>query len=90
MRKGTILLLVLVLLLSFILLFNGGKKEEAVEKKIMEVSEFGDYSGITVNCKFIGGAMYEPLYERIPIWEEKTGAKVVILSKRTTLISIER
>jgi len=82
MRKGTILLLVLVLLLSFVLLFNGGKKEEAVEKKIMEISEFGDYSGITLNCKFIGGAMYEPLYERIPIWEEETGAKVVILSKK--------
>lgn len=82
MRKGMMFLLVGVLLLSFVLFFTGGKKEEEAPRAPMEISEFGDYSGITVECKLIGGAMYEPLYERIPIWEEQTGAEVVILSKK--------
>lgn len=83
MRKGLILLLIPVLLISFVLFFNGRKEEAATApEKPLEIAEFGDYSGITVQAKLIGGQMYEPLYERIPIWEERTGAKVVILSKK--------
>jgi multiple sugar transport system substrate-binding protein len=83
MRKGFIFLLIPILLLSLFFIFGGGKKEEEeMERAPMEISETGDYSGITVQAKLIGGAMYEPLYERIPIWEEQTGAEVVILSKK--------
>jgi len=83
MRKWMSLLVLPFLLLSFVFIFTAGKKDEAeVEREAMEIAEFGDYSGFTVNCKLIGGAMYEPLYTRIPEWEEKTGAKVVIISKK--------
>ena len=47
-----------------------------------KVTMWGDYSGITLDVKLIGGAPYDPLYEvMIPIWEAKTGGKVSILSK---------
>jgi multiple sugar transport system substrate-binding protein len=82
MRKSVIYFIIPLLLISFLLLFIASKEEKAVEKKIQVTSEWGDYSGITLQCKFIGGQMYEYLYERIPIWEQKTGAKVVILSKK--------
>ena len=40
-----------------------------------KVTMWGDYSGITLDVKLIGGAPYDPLYEAmIPVWEEKTGA----------------
>ena len=49
-----------------------------------KVTMWGDYSGITLDVKLIGGAPYDPLYEvMIPIWEEKTGGKVSILSKKS-------
>ena len=49
-----------------------------------KVTMWGDFSGVTVQVKLIGGAPYEPLYqEMIPIWEEKTGGKVEILSKKS-------
>jgi multiple sugar transport system substrate-binding protein len=83
MRKWMTIFILPLLLLSFVFVFTASKKEtEEAPKRTMEIAEFGDYSGITVNCKLIGGAMYEPLYTRIPEWEEKTGAKVVILSKK--------
>ena len=45
---------------------------------------WGDFIGITLDVKLIGGAPYDPLYEEmIPIWEEKTGGKVSILSKKS-------
>lgn len=81
MRKWMFLLFIPVLLVSFVLVFGSGKEEEA-PRAPMEIDEFGDYTGIELKAKFIGGAMYEPLYERIPIWEEKTGAKLTILSKK--------
>ena len=49
-----------------------------------KVTMWGDFSGVTLQVKLIGGAPYEPLYqEMIPIWEEKTGGKVEILSKKS-------
>ena len=49
-----------------------------------KVAIWGDFSGITLDVKLIGGAPYEPLYEvMIPIWEAKTGGKVSILSKKS-------
>ena len=41
-----------------------------------KVTMWGDFSGITLDVKLIGGASYEPLYEEmIPVWEEMTGGK---------------
>ena len=49
-----------------------------------KVAMWGDFNGITLDVKLIGGAPYDPLYEvMIPIWEEKTGGKVSILSKKS-------
>jgi multiple sugar transport system substrate-binding protein len=42
----------------------------------------GEYAGVTVEAKLIGGQQYEALYARIPEWEAKTGAKVSILSQK--------
>ena len=42
----------------------------------------GEFDGQTLRVKFIGGAQYEPLYALIPAWEEATGAKVEILSRK--------
>jgi multiple sugar transport system substrate-binding protein len=81
MRKKLTFLIIPLLLLVCVLVFAEGRKAEEPEEA-MEIAEFGDYSGVELKAKFIGGAMYEPLYERIPIWEEKTGAKLTILSKK--------
>jgi multiple sugar transport system substrate-binding protein len=83
MKKLVGLFVVLMLLISVGHLFAGGEQEEAVETaEIKNVTEFGDYDGITVRAKLIGGAQYELLYERIPEWEEETGATVEIISKK--------
>jgi multiple sugar transport system substrate-binding protein len=42
-----------------------------------------DYKGYTLRVKLIGGVMYEPLYQRIPLWEKQTGAKVDIVSRKS-------
>ena len=35
-----------------------------------KVTMWGDYSGITLDVKLIGGAPYDPLYQSmIPVWE---------------------
>jgi multiple sugar transport system substrate-binding protein len=77
MKKGLSFLFISMIVITFALFPLVGAREAGAE-----VSEFGDFSGVTLNAKLIGGAMYEPLYTRIPIWEQKTGAKVVILSKK--------
>ena len=49
-----------------------------------KVTMWGDFGGITLDVKLIGGAPYDPLYQSmIPIWEERTGGKVKILSKKS-------
>jgi len=49
-----------------------------------KVTMWGDFSGVILDVKLIGGASYEPLYEEmIPVWEEMTGGKVNILSKKS-------
>lgn len=42
----------------------------------------GEFAGITIEAKLIGGQQYEALYARIPEWEAKTGAKVAIISSK--------
>ena len=49
-----------------------------------KVTIWGDFSGVTLDVKLIGGAAYEPLYEAmLPVWEEMTGGKINILSKKS-------
>jgi multiple sugar transport system substrate-binding protein len=42
-----------------------------------------EYSGVTIEAKLIGGQQYERLYTKIKDWEDKTGAKVKIISKKS-------
>lgn len=42
----------------------------------------GEFDGVTLDAKLIGGQQYEALYARIPEWEAATGAKVNIISKK--------
>ncbi len=42
----------------------------------------GEFAGVTIEAKLIGGQQYEALYARIPEWEAKTGAKVNIISQK--------
>lgn len=42
----------------------------------------GEFDGYTLRVKLIGGAQYEPLYAEIPKWEEMTGARVEVLSRK--------
>lgn len=42
----------------------------------------GEFAGVTIDAKLIGGQQYEALYARIPEWEAKTGAKVNIISQK--------
>ncbi len=47
-----------------------------------EEIDYGKFDGYTLRVKLIGGAQYEPLYAEIGKWEEMTGAKVDILSRK--------
>ncbi|WP_430475167.1 ABC transporter substrate-binding protein [Thalassospira lucentensis] len=42
----------------------------------------GEFDGVTIEAKLIGGQQYEALYARIPEWEEATGASVEVISKK--------
>ncbi|WP_159589019.1 ABC transporter substrate-binding protein [Chelativorans xinjiangense] len=42
----------------------------------------GSFDGVTIDAKLIGGQQYEALYARIAEWEEATGAKVNVISKK--------
>ena len=42
----------------------------------------GEFDGVTIQAKLIGGQQYEGLYARIADWEAATGAKVDIISKK--------
>jgi len=42
----------------------------------------GKFEGVTIDAKLIGGQQYENLYSRIAEWEEATGAKVNVISKK--------
>ncbi|WP_035872343.1 extracellular solute-binding protein [Cucumibacter marinus] len=44
--------------------------------------DYGSFPDTTLRVKLIGGAQYEPLYAEIPKWEEMTGAKVEVLSRK--------
>ena len=44
---------------------------------------WGDYNGVTLRVKLIGGGQYENLYnEVIPWWEENTGGKIEIVTQK--------
>jgi multiple sugar transport system substrate-binding protein len=45
-------------------------------------ADYGSFPGYTLKVKLIGGAQYEPLYAEIGKWEEMTGARVEILSRK--------
>lgn len=42
----------------------------------------GEFDGVTIEAKLIGGQQYEALYARIADWETSTGATVKIISKK--------
>ncbi|MBL9057914.1 MAG: sugar ABC transporter substrate-binding protein [Rhodobacteraceae bacterium] len=42
----------------------------------------GEFAGVTIEAKLIGGQQYEALYGRIAEWEKATGAKVSIISQK--------
>ncbi|RWQ64764.1 sugar ABC transporter substrate-binding protein [Mesorhizobium sp.] len=42
----------------------------------------GKFDGVTIDAKLIGGQQYEGLYARIGEWEQLTGAKVNVISKK--------
>lgn len=42
----------------------------------------GEFAGVTIEAKLIGGQQYEALYGRIADWEKATGAKVNIISQK--------
>ncbi|MCY0096351.1 ABC transporter substrate-binding protein [Hoeflea ulvae] len=42
----------------------------------------GEFDGVTLEAKLIGGEQYEKLYGRIAEWEKDTGATVTIISKK--------
>ncbi|WP_417813302.1 hypothetical protein [Thalassospira alkalitolerans] len=46
------------------------------------IAQAGEFDGVTLEAKLIGGQQYEALYARIPEWEAATGAKVDIISKK--------
>lgn len=46
-------------------------------------SDWGNFDGVTIESKLIGGQQYEGLYGRIAEWEAATGAKVDIISKKS-------
>ena len=45
-------------------------------------ASYGKFDDYTLRVKLIGGAQYEPLYAEIDKWEQLTGAKVEILSRK--------
>lgn len=49
---------------------------------VASVATAGEFDGVVIDAKLIGGQQYEALYARIPEWESATGAKVNIISKK--------
>ena len=48
-----------------------------------ETELWGDFDGVTLRVKLIGGGQYENLYnEVIPWWEENTGGKIEIVTQK--------
>jgi multiple sugar transport system substrate-binding protein len=46
-------------------------------------AQAGEFDGVTIQAKLIGGQQYEALYGRIAEWEAETGATVEIVSKKS-------
>ncbi|OUS07380.1 sugar ABC transporter substrate-binding protein [Rhodobacterales bacterium 52_120_T64] len=50
---------------------------------MFESVQAGEFDGVTIEAKLIGGDQYEGLYARISEWETATGATVDIISKKS-------
>ncbi|MEM4312153.1 MAG: sugar ABC transporter substrate-binding protein [Nitrososphaerales archaeon] len=57
------------------------KRETVVQTQTVEVPAKREFEGETIRVAFIGGGAYETTYERIPIFERLTGAKVDVAFK---------
>ncbi|WP_417271368.1 ABC transporter substrate-binding protein [Celeribacter sp.] len=62
--------------------FVGGVSAAALMLGVAVSAQAGEFDGITIEAKLIGGQQYEALYARIPEWEAATGATVKIISKK--------
>lgn len=62
--------------------FTSGVSLAALAFGFASGAQAGQFDGITIDAKLIGGQQYESLYARIPEWEAATGAKVNIISKK--------
>ena len=70
----------LLLALTFLFSLFGSISAKA------ETELWGDYNGVTLRVKLIGGGQYENLYnEVIPWWEENTGVRLRSSLKKITL-----
>lgn len=59
-----------------------GVSYAALAATLASAAGAGEFDGITIEAKLIGGQQYEALYARIPEWEAATGATVKIISKK--------
>ncbi|MGR4000324.1 MAG: extracellular solute-binding protein [Alphaproteobacteria bacterium] len=50
---------------------------------VANAADWGNYNGVNIEAKLIGGLQYEGLYARISEWETATGATVNIISKKS-------
>ncbi|WP_417260167.1 ABC transporter substrate-binding protein [Celeribacter sp.] len=62
--------------------FVGGVSAAALMLGVAVSAQAGEFDGVTIEAKLIGGQQYEALYARIPEWEAATGATVKIISKK--------
>ncbi|MFK7859619.1 MAG: extracellular solute-binding protein [Granulosicoccus sp.] len=49
---------------------------------IATLADAGEFDGVSIDAKLIGGQQYEALYARIAEWETETGATVNVISKK--------
>ncbi|SEL34079.1 sugar ABC transporter substrate-binding protein [Pacificibacter marinus] len=62
--------------------FTNGASIAVLALGLASGAQAGQFDGVTIDAKLIGGQQYEALYARIPEWEAATGAKVNIISKK--------
>lgn len=64
------------------LMAGGALGALAGRSALAQAMDYGSFEGVTVRAKLIGGAQYEALYAEIPKWEEATGARVDVISRK--------
>ncbi|NVK33465.1 MAG: sugar ABC transporter substrate-binding protein [Rhodobacteraceae bacterium] len=62
--------------------FASGASALVLAAMCASYAQAGEFDGVTLDAKLIGGQQYEALYGRISEWEAETGAKVNIISKK--------